>query len=143
VRGLVFFLMCSSSCFAQVDFWDEGIQPVYTSYASALNVARAENKPLMLFVTQKACIPCRSAWRVVDAMRQDRELGRCVLATIDASTSEAKALMVGKRLTPQIIVLDLRNEDENGVVEKHAIEFVDKTMVQKLLTRLKPRQGTK
>ncbi|MGK3946634.1 hypothetical protein ABK046_50775, partial [Streptomyces caeruleatus] len=61
-----------------------------------------------------------------DAMRQDKELGNCVLAEVDATTTEGKALLVGKRLTPQLIVLDMRKVEPNGAVDKHATEKVDK-----------------
>ena len=136
--AILAFALCSSSCFAQqIDYWGEGIEPIYT-YANGLNVAKAEKRPLMLFMSQKNCAPCKAAWRVFDSMRQDKELGNCVLAEVDAGTPEAKALMVGKRLTPQLLILDMRKQEPNGAVEKHATEKVDKPEIVKLLSKLRP-----
>lgn len=132
------FALCSSSCLAQqIDYWGEGIEPIRT-YANGLNVAKAEKRPLMLFMSQKNCPPCKLAWRVFDDMRQDKELGNCVLAEVDATSTEGKALLVGKKRTPQLLILDMRKQEPNGAVEKHATERVDKPEIVKLLAKLRP-----
>jgi hypothetical protein len=122
--------------FVLQDFWSE-IEPIRT-YANGLNVAKAEKRPLMVFVTQRACEPCKVAYRIWDGMRQDGALGNCVLSEVDATTSEGKQLMVGKRLTPQLMILDMRKTEPNGAVEKHATEKVDKPEIVKLLNKLRP-----
>lgn len=132
-KSAVVLLCLSGFAIAQDDY----VEPI-RNYANGLNIAKAERRPLMLFVTQKNCAPCKTAWRALNEMRDDRELGNCVVAEIDASTSEARALMVGKKLTPQVILLDLRNTDVNGAVQKHAIERVDRPEIQKLLSKLRP-----
>jgi hypothetical protein len=135
---VVAFLLCSSVCSAQqIDYWGEGIEPI-TNYANGLNIAKAEKRPLMLFMSQKNCPPCKMAWRIFDDMRQDKELGNCVLAEVDATTTEGKALLVGKKLTPQLMILDMRKVEPNGAVDKHATEKVDKPEIQKLLSKLRP-----
>jgi hypothetical protein len=138
MRGLICLLVLSSTCYAQqVDFWGADVLEPVRTYANGLNVAKAEKRPLMIFVTQKNCPPCKIAWRVFDAMRQDGELGNCVLSEIDSSSIEAKALMVGKRLTPQLMVLDMRKADANGAVDKHVTERVDKPEIVKILEKLR------
>ncbi len=137
MRGMLIALLLCSTCNAQaIDFWGEGIEPI-TTYSNGLNIAKAEKRPLMLFLSQKNCEPCKAAYRVFDAMRQDKELGNCVLAEVDATTTEGRALMVGKKLTPQMLILDMRKQEPNGAVEKHATEKVDKPEIVKLLAKLK------
>jgi hypothetical protein len=138
MRGILFALLLCTTCNAQaIDYWGEGIEPVY-NYANGLNVAKAEKRPLMLFMSQKSCPECKVAWRVFDSMRQDKELSNCVLAEVDATTPEGRALMVGKRLTPQLLILDMRKQEPNGAVVKHATEKVDKPEIVKLLSKLRP-----
>ena len=137
MRGVIIALLLCTTCHAQaIDFWGEGIEPI-TTYANGLNIARAEKRPLMLFMSQKNCPPCKAAWRVFDDMRQDKELGNCVLAEVDATTTEGKALLAGKKLTPQLIVLDMRKQEPNGAVEKHATEKVDRHEIIKLLSKIR------
>jgi hypothetical protein len=138
MRGLILALLLCTTCNAQqVDFWGGDVLEPVRTYANGLNVAKAEKRPLMIFVTQKNCPPCKVAWRVFEAMRQDGELGNCVLSEIDSSSTEAKSLMVGKRLTPQLLILDMRNPGVNGAVERHATENVDKPEIAKLLSKLR------
>jgi len=140
MRGIIIALLLCTTCNAQAfDFWGENIEPVRT-YANGYNVAKTEKRPLMLFLTQKNCPPCKEAWRVFDEMRQDKELSNCVLSVVDATTTEGKALMVGKKLTPQLVILDMRKVEQNGAVERHATEKVDKPEILKLLEKLRNKK---
>jgi hypothetical protein len=67
-------------------------------------------------------------------MRLDERLGRCVVATVDGTTSEGNSLMIGKKLTPQIVVLDFRST--NGAVTKHGIEKISEPIIGKLIDLL-------
>ena len=105
-------------------------------YANGLNNAKAERRPLMVFVTQKVCSACKPARKLLEEMRLDGKLGQCVVATVDGTTPEGRALMIGKKFTPQIVVLDFRLQKQEGFIEKHGIEKVDEPTIQKLVDLL-------
>jgi thioredoxin-related protein len=129
----LFVLAFSSVANAQID---ERPDPVRT-YAEGLNVAKAERRPLLVFITQKVCPSCKPARLLLDEMRFEEELGNCVVASVDATTTEGRALMIGKKLTPQIVLFDLRTTGKDGTVEKHGIEKVERPMILKLISKLK------
>lgn len=129
------FLLCSSAIAQESDFRPH---PVRT-YSDGLNVAKAERKPLLVFITQKVCPSCKPARAILDDMRFADELENCIVSTADATTTEGRALMIGKKFTPQIVLFDLRSIESDGSVAKHGIEKVDKPMIVKLLDKLKPQ----
>lgn len=93
------------------------VEPI-RSYANGLNVAKAEQRPLMILVTQKLCPPCRIAKRLIEDMRAEHALGDCVLVELQSSDAEAKALMVGN-YAPQLIVLDMANPGAKNAVGRY------------------------
>lgn len=131
----IFALLLLTGIALAQGFWDEPIEPVLT-YENGLNVARAEQRPLLVFATQKVCAACKPAYRILDSMRQDNKLGRCVIATVDGTTKEGRDLMIGKKLTPQIVLLDFRKRDANGAIDRYAIETVDEPLILKLLSKV-------
>lgn len=137
MKTFVLFFALTGLVSAQ-GFFEDPIEPVRT-YENGLNIAKAEKRPLLVFVSQKVCAACKPAYKLLDELRQDNKLGRCVIATVDSTTAEGKALMVGKKLTPQIVLLDLRRVNDNGSVDRYGIETVDEPLLLKLVDRVKAR----
>lgn len=136
MRTISILIVAVLSCIAVAQ--DELPNQVYT-YSEGLNVAKAERKPLLVFITQKVCPSCKPARAILDDMRFADELDNCIVSTADATTTEGRALMIGKKFTPQIVLFDLRLIEADGSVAKHGIEKVDKPMIVKLLDKLKPQ----
>jgi len=110
-------------------------EPIRT-YADGYNVAKVEQRPLMILVTQKVCPPCRVAKKLLEDMRSEHALGDCVLVEIQASDVEARGLMVGKQLSPQLIVLDIANIGKNNAASRYALEKITRDNIGMMLAQL-------
>lgn len=138
MRSVLMVLFLSGVAFGQQPV-EDFIPETVLEYANGLNNAKAERRPLLVFVTQRSCQPCKPARKLLDEMRLDGRLGKCLIATADATTPEGRAIMVGKKFTPQIVVFDFRKQSADGSVEKHGIEKVDESTIKKLIDKLFPR----
>ena len=115
---------------------EDFIPETVLEYANGLNNAKAERRPLLVFITQRSCQPCKPARKLLDEMRLDGRLGKCLIAIADATTPEGRAIMVGKKFTPQIVILDFRQQLADGSIEKHGIEKVDEPTIKKLIDKI-------
>jgi predicted nicotinamide N-methyase len=128
---LILYLLMPCVAIAQ----DDRLQPI-RPYAEGLNIAKSDRRPLLVFVTQKVCQPCKLAKVLIEDMRYAKKLGDCVVVSIDATTPEGRAIMVGKKQTPQLVLFDLRQVDVDPKKPGLGIERIDEPTVLKLLATL-------
>ena len=103
-----------------------------TTYGEALRIAKAEHRPLMVFITTKGCAPCLKAKRdVIDPMVAADLLGGSVLVEVDIISEEGRALR-RTLYAPQLMVFHDRNGEP---VRSH----IDGTITKELVTRLVDR----
>jgi len=81
-------------------------EPIRT-YADGYALAKSQQRPLLVLVTQKVCPPCKVAKTLLESMRAKRELADCVVVEIDSGDPVARSLMVGRRLSPQLILVNI------------------------------------
>ncbi len=106
------------------------VEPI-RNYADGYNVAKAERRPILMFVTQKACAPCRLAKALIEDMRAEHALADCVLVQVDSGDDVARKLMVGRRFAPQLILVQELDKPP------YVIETITRANIVLLLQRLK------
>ena len=78
-------------------------------YATALGMAKASERPLIVFVEQDGCAPCHLLWSTLSQMNDSGEFKDCILARVNLTRQPQMTLTMGVSSTPVLDVYNYRD----------------------------------
>lgn len=106
MKTLSLFLLLTTLTHSQDLFGtrcDETTVEAVRTYSDGYAIAKAEHRPLLVFVSGKNCGPCKVLKRdVLEPMRLAKQLGDCVIVEVDGESAQGAAV-TKIRVVPQVI----------------------------------------